>query len=198
VDPATGDAVYEDVNGDGDITTDDKTFVGSPWPDYTGGLTTTITWKRFDLTSFFQFSKGNDVFNGMRVFADEGGYNYDNKFHDVLRRWQNPGDVTDEPRASFDGTSGARLISSRFIEDGSYIRLQDLTLGFQLPDQAVSRFGLSNARFYVRGQNIFTSTDYSGYNPEVNSNGNSSASLATDFYAYPLARTWSFGVQAGW
>ena len=199
VDPATGDAIYEDVNGDGDITTEDKTFVGSPWPDFTGGWTTTMTWKRFDLTGFFQFSKGNDVFNGMRVFADEGGYNYDNKFSDVLKRWQNPGDITNQPRASFDGVSGARLISDRFIEDGSYIRLQDLTLGYQLPDQVASRFGLANARFYVRGQNIFTSTDYAGYNPEVNSNGStSSASLATDFYAYPLARTWSFGVQAGW
>lgn len=199
VDPATGDAIYEDVNGDGEITSEDKTFVGNPWPDYTGGWTTTVTWKRFDLTGFFQFSKGNDVFNGMRVFSDEGGYNYDNKFDDVLDRWQQPGDITDQPRASFDGTSGARLISSRFIEDGSYIRLQDLTLGYQLPDQWAGSIGMANARFYVRGQNIFTSTDYSGYNPEVNSNGSTSnASLATDFYAYPLARTWSFGVQAGW
>jgi TonB-linked SusC/RagA family outer membrane protein len=199
VNPDNGDATYEDVNGDGEITTDDKTFVGSPWPDYTGGLTTTITWKRFDLTSFFQFSKGNDVFNGMRVFADEGGYNYDNKFKNVLKRWQQPGDITDEPRASFYGESQARLISDRFIEDGSYLRLQDLTIGYQLPDNFVSRLGLSTGRIYVRGQNIWTSTDYTGYNPEVNSNGSTSnASLATDFYAYPLARTWSFGVQAGW
>lgn len=198
VDPATGDAIYKDVNGDGEITTEDKTFVGSPWPDFTGGITTTVTWKGFDLTSFFQFSKGNDVFNGMRVFADEGGYNYDNKFDDVLDRWQQPGDITDQPRASFDGVSGARLISSRFIEDGSYVRLQDLTLGYQFPERIAGSLGMTNMRLYVRGQNVFTSTDYSGYNPEVNSNGNSSASLATDFYAYPLARTWSFGVQAGW
>lgn len=199
VDPATGDAIYEDVNGDGDITSADKRIVGNPWPDYTGGWTTTMTWKRFDLTTFFQFSKGNEVFNGMRVFSDEGGYNYDNKFAGVLDRWQNPGDVTDQPRASFDGTSGARLISDRFIEDGSYIRLQDLTIGYQLPDRWAGAVGMANARFYVRGQNLWTSTDYLGYNPEVNSNGSTSnASLATDFYAYPLARTWSFGVQAGW
>ncbi len=198
VDPATGDAVYEDVNGDGDITSADKTFVGSPWPDFTGGWTTTFTWKRFDLTSFFQFSKGAKVFNGMRVFSDEGGYNYDNKFSDVLRRWQQPGDITDQPRASFDGVSGARLISDRMIENAGYLRLQDLTLGYQLPDRWAGAMGMANARFYVRGQNIFTSTDYKGYNPEVNSNGSTSnASVATDFYAYPLARTWSFGVQAG-
>jgi TonB-linked SusC/RagA family outer membrane protein len=199
VDPATGDATYQDINNDGQITTEDKTFVGNPWPDYTGGLTTTFTWKGFDLTSFFQFSHGGKVFNGMRVFSDEGGYNYDNKFIDVLRRWRKPGDITDEPRASFDGTSNARLISDRFIENGSYIRLQDLTLGYQLPERWAAGVGFANARFYVRGQNVFTHTDYSGYNPEVNSNGSTeSASLATDFYAYPVARTWSFGVQAGW
>ena len=199
VDPTTGDAIYKDTNNDGDITTEDKTFVGNPWPDYTGGLTTTVSWNRFDLTGFFQFSKGNKVFNGMRVFSDEGGYNYDNKFSDVLDRWQQAGDQTDQPRASFDGTSGARLISSRMIEDGSYIRLQDLTLGYQLPEAVAASMRLSNARLYIRGQNVFTSTDYSGYNPEVNSNGSTaSASLATDFYAYPVARTWSFGIQAGW
>lgn len=199
VDPTTGDAIYKDTNNDGNITTEDKTFVGNPWPDYTGGLTTTLSWKRFDLTGFFQFSKGNKVFNGMRVFSDEGGYNYDNKFSDVLDRWQQAGDKTDQPRASFDGTSGARLISSRMIEDGSYIRLQDLTLGYQLPEAVAASMRLSSARLYVRGQNVFTSTDYSGYNPEVNSNGSTaSASLATDFYAYPVARTWSFGIQAGW
>ena len=85
------------------------------------------------------------------------------------------------------------------IEDGSYIRLQDLTLGYQLPEAVAASMRLSNARLYIRGQNVFTSTDYSGYNPEVNSNGSTaSASLATDFYAYPVARTWSFGIQAGW
>lgn len=198
VNPETGDAIYKDVNGDGDITTEDKTFIGSPWPDYTGGWTTTATFKRFDINAFFQFSHGGKVFNAMRVFSDEGGYNYDNKFSDVLRRWRNEGDVTDQPRASYDGTSGARLISSRFLEDGSFVRLADLTIGYQLPDQWAAAVGMANARFYVRGQNVFTSTDYKGYNPEVNSNGNSSASLATDFYAYPIARTWSFGVQAGW
>ena len=199
VDPATGDAIYKDVDGDGSITTSDKTFVGNPWPDYTGGLTTTLSYRRFDLTGFFQFSKGNDVFNGMRVFSDEGGYNYDNKFIEVLDRWQAPGDNTKQPRASFDGISGARLISSRMIEDGSYLRLQDLTLGYQLPEAFASSMRLSHARVYIRAENLFTSTDYTGYNPEVNSNGSTAnASLATDFYAYPVARTWSFGLQAGW
>ncbi len=199
VDPATGDAVYQDLNGDGSITSDDRRIVGNPWPDFTGGLTTTLSWKRFDLTGFFQFSKGNDVFNAIRVFADDGGYNYDNKFRDVLTRWQQPGDITNQPRASFDGISGARDISDRYLEDGSYLRLADLTVGYELPEAFAGSIGMSRARFYVRGQNVFTSSKYKGYNPEVNSNGSTtSASVATDFYAYPIARTWSFGVQAGW
>jgi TonB-linked SusC/RagA family outer membrane protein len=199
VDPATGDAIYEDLDGDGSITTADKRIVGNPWPDFTGGFTGTASWKNFDLTAFFQFSKGNDVFNGMRVFSDEGGYNYDNKFSNVLDRWQQPGDITNSPRASFDGTSGARVISDRFIEDGSYLRLADLTIGFQLPEAFSGRLGMTRTRIYFRGQNVFTSTKYAGYNPEVNSNGSDvSAELATDFYAYPVARTWSFGVSAGW
>lgn len=199
VDPATGDALYKDVNGDGQITSADRTFIGDPWPDFTGGFTSTITWKRFDLTGFLQFSQGNKVFNGMRVFSDEGGYNYDNKFADVLNRWQQPGDKTDQPRASFDGLSDARRISSRFLEDGSYLRMADLTFGYQLPDQLAASAGFANARLYVRAQNLFTITDYSGYNPEVNSNGSqTTASVATDFYAYPIARTWTFGIQAGW
>jgi TonB-linked SusC/RagA family outer membrane protein len=201
VDPNTGDATYQDVNGDGQITTEDKTFVGNPWPDFSGGLTTTFTWKRFDLSGFFQFSKGNKIFNAMRVFSDEGGYNYDNKFSNAMKRWRQVGDRTNEPRASFDGLSQARLISDRMIEDGGYLRLQDLTLGYQLPERWAASMRLAHARFYLRGQNLFTSTDYSGFNPEVNSNGSTvtnNGSVATDFYAYPVARTWSFGIQAGW
>jgi TonB-linked SusC/RagA family outer membrane protein len=199
VDPATGDALYKDVDGDGSITTADRTFIGDPWPDFTGGFTSTITWKRFDLTGFFQFSKGGKVFNAMRVFSDEGGYNYDNKFADVMDRWRQPGDRTRSPRPSFDGVSDARRISSRFLEDGSYLRLQDVTLGYQLPAALAASAGFANARFYIRAQNLFTITDYTGYNPEVNSNGSTAtASVATDFYTYPVARTWSFGIQAGW
>lgn len=199
VDPATGDAIYKDLNGDGNITSADRTIVGSPWPDFTGGLTSYLTWKGFDLTAFFQFSKGNEVFNAVKIFSLSGGYYYDNSFIEALDRWQQPGDETNEPRASFDGLSGARLVSSRFIEDGSYLRLQELTVGYQLPSRFAASMGFSNARVYVRGQNVFTSTDYSGYSPDVNSNGSSSnIELGTDFYSYPQARTWSFGVQAGW
>ncbi|MBK6844768.1 MAG: TonB-dependent receptor [Gemmatimonadetes bacterium] len=200
VDPQTGDAIYDDVNGDGDITADDRVIVGSPHPDYFGGFTNTISWKGFDFRSFVQFTQGNKVFNAIRIFADDGGYYFDNKLRDSYeKRWKKPGDIAEQPRLSYDGTSGARDVSSRFVEDGSYVRLQELTLGYRLPRSWARTFNLDEARFFVSGRNLVTWTDYTGYNPDVNSNGSSATiSLGTDFYAYPLARTFSFGVRGAW
>lgn len=200
VDPQTGDAIYDDVNGDGDITADDRVIVGSPHPDYFGGFTNTISWKGFDFRSFVQFTQGNKVFNAIRIFADDGGYYFDNKLRDSYeKRWKKPGDIAEQPRLSYDGTSGARDVSSRFVEDGSYIRLQELTLGYRLPRSWARTLNMDEARFFVSGRNLVTWTDYTGYNPDVNSNGSSATiSLGTDFYAYPLARTLSFGVRGSW
>jgi TonB-linked SusC/RagA family outer membrane protein len=199
VDPQTGDAIYEDTDGDGSITADDRQIVGSPHPDFSGGITNNLTYGRFDLSVFFTFSKGAEIFNAARIFSDAGGYYVDNQFSDVLDRWQQPGDVTDQPRASYDGNSDARQVSSRYIENASYLRLQELTLGYDIPVTAAGLLGLSQARFYVTGHNLFIIDKYKGYDPDLNSNGSSAnISLASDFYAYPLARTWTFGIQAGW
>ena len=200
VDPQTGDAIYDDVNGDGQITADDRTIVGSPHPDYFGGFSNSLTWKGFDLRTFLQFSQGNKVFNAIRVFADDGGYYFDNKLKDsYVKRWQKPGDVAQTPRLSYDGTSGSRDVSSRFVEDGSYLRLQEVTLGYRLPRSFARAANMEEARFFVSGRNLKTWTDYTGFNPDVNSNGSTaSTSLGTDFYAYPLARTISFGVRGTW
>jgi TonB-linked SusC/RagA family outer membrane protein len=199
VDPQTGDAIYDDINKDGSITADDRVVGGSPQPTHWGGFNNTFAFGNFDLRAALQFSGGNKIFNAMRIFADDGGYNYDNKFTDVLRRWQKPGDITDEPRASFDGLSGARQISTRFLENGSYTRLQEVTLGFKLPASMGRRAGLEAARLYVSGRNLHTFTGYSGYNPDVNSSGSSSSiGLGSDFYAYPLARTWMLGLTGEW
>jgi TonB-linked SusC/RagA family outer membrane protein len=199
VDPATGDAVYEDVNGDGQTNSDDRIVVGNPQPTHWGGFTNTLAFKNLDLRAALQFSGGNKIYNGIRAFADDGGYNYDNKFVDVLRRWQKPGDITDEPRASFDGTSGATISSSRFLEPGGYARLQEVTLGLKLPDSFVRVAGFQNSRLYVTGRNLHTWTKFKGYNPDVNSNGSgANISLGQEFYAYPLARTWMVGVSGEW
>lgn len=203
VDPQTGDALFRNAAGqnvvDSLLTTADRTFIGNPYPNFTGGFTTTLTWNRFDLRGFFDFSQGGKVFNAVRIFAASGGYYFDNEYADQLGRWQKPGDITDVPRASYDGTSGARVLSSRFIEDGSYFRLQDLTIGYNLPLTFTKATGFHDARIYLTGHNLFTRTKYKGYDPDVNSNGNfNNIDIATDFYAYPTARTFSFGFQAGW
>jgi len=191
--------VFKDVNGDGDITADDRVVGGNPQPTHWGGFTNTITFKNLDLRAALTFSGGNKIFNAMRLFADDGGYNYDNKLSDVLSRWRQPGDITNQPRASFDGVSGAREISTRWLENGSYTRLQEVTVGFRLPASVTRTSGLQNSRIYVSGRNLHTFTGYSGYNPDVNSNGSSSnIGLGTDFYAYPLARTFMVGVSGEW
>jgi TonB-linked SusC/RagA family outer membrane protein len=199
VDPETGDAILRDIDGDGELTTADRMIVGNPHPDYFGGLTNTFTLGNLELNTFLQFSQGNDVFNMMRIFADDGACTYDNKFTDVLRRWQKPGDVTDVPRMSYDCASGADVISSRFIENGSYLRVQEITLGWRVPSALASRARLDNARLYVSGRNLATFTKYSGYNPDVNSAGSdANVVMGTDYYAYPLARTFTLGITAGW
>jgi len=188
VDPATGDAQYST----------DQEFVGTPHPKYQGGFTSDMSWMGFDLHGFVQFSQGNQIFNGIRVFADDGGRYLDNKFRDVLRRWQNPGDITDQPRASRNGSSGALQVSSRFLEDGSYVRLGDLTLGYNVPKGWVRSAGLANGKIYVSGHNLHTWTKYKGYSPDVNSSGsNTNTSLGGEFYAYPIARSVTFGFKAG-
>ena len=196
VDPATGDAVFEDVNHDGVINDDDRVYVGSPHPKYWGGFTNDLSWGRFELRGFLQFVQGQTIFNAISVFANDGGYYYDNKFKRALNRWQQPGDVTNEPRASFDGTSGADLISSRMMEDGSYWRLQELTLGYNLPAYISNALQMKDARLYVSGRNLYTWTKYSGYSPDVNSAGSSTnTELSTEFYAYPSARSFMIGLS---
>jgi hypothetical protein len=201
VDPADGNVVFATAAG-GETkapTSSDLMFVGSPQPKYYGGLTNTFSFKAFDLRGFFQFSQGNKVLNMMRIFTDDGGYSYDNKTTHALDRWQKVGDVTNEPRMSYDGTSGARLLSSRMVEDGSFVRLGEVTLGYKLPNGLAQRSGLESARLFVSGRNLKTWTKYSGYNPDVNSGGSSAnVVMGVDYYAYPLARTFTVGLTAGW
>ena len=196
VDPATGDAIYDDINGDSTINDADRVYIGSPQPNFWGGFTNEVSWRGFDLRGFLQFTQGFKIFNAINVFANDGGYYYDNKFRKALRRWQQPGDITDEPRASFDGLSGADRISSRYFEDGSYVRLQEVTLGYRIPPRIASVIRLTDGRLYVSGRNLYTWTKYSGYSPDVNSDGSdSNTALGTEFYAYPAARTIMFGIS---
>ncbi len=191
VDPTTGNLVYEDLNGDGIITSDDRMKTGDPNPDFTLGFTNTFSYKSFDLSIFLYSMYGNDVFNGTFIYL-ESGTGEDQQTTTMIDRWKNPGDVTDVPRV------GDPYKSSRFIEDGSFLRIKNVTLGYNFSKELIKKIGLKTARFYVTGQNLFTFTVYKGMDPEVNYYGGSSnIILGTDFFTYPQIRTVMLGLNLG-
>lgn len=194
VDPSTGDIVYADKNFDGVLSTADRTKVGNPHPDFIGGITNNLSYKRFDLSIFFQGSYGNDVFNGSRLFLEslQGG---DNQLAVVNNRWRQPGDITNIPDATNDPVraSSNKRVSSRFIEDGSYLRLKNMTLGYAFINKRSAEKGLSKLRMYVSAQNLLTFTNYTGLDPEVNYRGNDNAVIGTDFFTFPQVRSYTVG-----
>jgi TonB-linked SusC/RagA family outer membrane protein len=190
VDPETGDIKYRDVNGNGIFDTGDRTVIGSGQPDFIFGFTNNFSYRRFSLDLFFQGSYGNDIFNATRVDL-EGMFDSKNQSVAVLDRWTPENPNTDIPRARFGNLDNVRN-SSRFIEDGSYIRLKSATLSYRLLDNY--RF-IKNLSVYVTGENLLTFTDYSGFDPEVNAYGTSAVELGIDYGTYPQARSVIFGVN---
>ena len=194
VDPSTGDIVFADINGDGQITSEDRTKIGDPNPDFIGGFTNRLSYQNFELSVFLQFSYGNDIFNGTRIYI-ESMKGSDNQTTAVLNRWRQPGDETDIPRATELDPNNNNRISSRFIEDGSYLRVKNVTLSYRLDRKLVNRLGVKSARVFLSGQNLLTFTNYSGMDPEVNYAGPSDLVLGTDFFTHPQVRTVSFGIN---
>lgn len=196
VDPSTGDIVYADTNFDGEITSADRTVVGNPHPDFVYGFTNNFAYKNFDLSIFLQGSQGNDVFNGSRLYLEslQGG---DNQLESVTRRWRQPGDITDIPRATTDPVAASqnKRVSSRFLEDGSYLRFKNVTLGYTLNQKNMNKRFFDSMRIYISTQNLFTFTNYSGLDPEVNYRGDDNAVIGTDFFTYPQAQTFTLGVN---
>ncbi len=194
---APGDIRFKDLNNDGVINADDRQMIGSPWPEFEGGWTNNVSYGNVDLMAFVQFSHGSDINNGFRVYADQFGSGGDNHTLRALDRWTPTHTDTDEPRAVWGDPNQNTRTSSRFIEDGSYVRLKNVVLGFTLPTDLANRVGLRTARVYVQGQNLFTRTNYTGWDPEVNSAGTSSDTFGWDFYALPQLRTFTFGINVG-
>ena len=197
VDPSTGDVVYADKNFDGQITSADRTKIGDPHPDFIYGITNSFRYGNIDLNIFFQGSQGNDIFNGTRLYLEslQGG---DNQLDAINRRWKNVGDITDIPRATLDPVASAsnKRQSSRFLEDGSYLRLKNLTVGYNFNTKDILQGKISSLRVYFSGQNLLTFTNYSGLDPEVNYRGDDNARIGTDFFTYPQARSFTFGLNA--
>jgi len=209
VDEQTGNAVYEDVNGDGLITSADRQIVGNALPNYTGGLTNNFTFKGFDLSFFFYFQQGNKIMNMNDFFMVHGGTQANIGFLPrQLERWQKPGDVTDIPRlttysanptqnggAANNYGGNVASLSSRYLEDGSFIRLKTLTLGYTLPKDVLSKIGVSKFRIYAQGTNLLTFTNYGGLDPEVSSQSNNQNTVGYDWATVPQPRTFQIGAS---
>ncbi|OWP61899.1 SusC/RagA family TonB-linked outer membrane protein [Hymenobacter amundsenii] len=190
-----GDIRFRDLNGDGIITPLDRTVIGNPNPKAIAGVTNNFSFKGLELSVFFQGSFGNDIYNQNRetLEAMSAPLNQDTR---VLNRWTPTNTNTNVPRAVFGDPNGNARYSDRFIENGSYVRLKNLTLGYTLPTAISQKALLSNLRLYVTGQNLITWTDYSGYDPEVSSAPFSTTGLGRDFGVYPQSRTYTVGLNA--
>lgn len=193
VDPATGDALYEDINGDGRISTEDGQVIGNAQPDFYGGLNNRFSYKGFDLSVFFHFMYGNKVLNLTNSTLVNAGEDIENnQSATALRRWKTEGDITDVPRYEL-GNTYNNYHSSRFLEDGSFLRLKNVALGYTLPARWISRIGLQSARVFVSGTNLWTLTSYSGVDPEVSTLDGSTTAQGIDLFTLPQVKT----VQGG-
>ena len=189
VDPETGELMYRDLSGDGKISTSDRTYIGDPNQDFTYGLTNTFSWKGFNLSVFIQGSYGNDIFNASRI-ETEGMYDGKNQSTKVLNRWKIPGQITNVPKANF-----KLLNSTYFIEDGSYLRLKDVSLSYNFKGKLLQKWGITRLQPYFTATNLLTWTSYSGMDPEVNQWGNSGTVQGIDWGTYPHSRSYVFGIN---
>lgn len=195
VDPVTGNLFYLDSKGNDTFNPNaatDRVFIGNPNPKFIYGFTNSFSYKSFALTVFLQGTYGNDVFDATRIETEamEGPKNQSTA---VLRRWEQAGDITDIPRS---GNSNNSRVSSRFVEDGSYLRVKTATLSYNLPKSLLSKAKIASAKVYVTGENLFTITGYSGYDPEVNFAGaNSNTVLGIDYGTFPQTRNLIFGLS---
>ncbi|WPP50961.1 SusC/RagA family TonB-linked outer membrane protein [Catalinimonas niigatensis] len=182
---------------DGTLNSDDRTIIGNPNPDFIWGFNNDFKWRNFDLNIFFQGSQGNDILSYTLMELNLlSGIN--NATTEALDRWTPSNTNTDIPKASSGRT---RRVSTRWIYDGSYIRLKNLALGYTLPQTVLDRLNLERLRIYVSAQNILTFTDYPGYDPEVNyqtSGGqNGNRNLGLDYGSYPNAKSYTVGLNIG-
>lgn len=186
---APGDLKYADLNGDGRITDADKTFIGSPIPDLVYGFGTRVSWGGFDLAATFSGQRGNEVFNGKKAVRF-GVENFETSF---LDRWTGPGTSNWEPRITNAGHN--YQASERFIEDGSFLKLNALQVGYRLPESLTGRWNLQTARIYLNGTNLFTVSDYTGYTPELTVDDVIRSGI--DLGVFPPARTITLGLDVG-
>ncbi|MCF0160033.1 MAG: TonB-dependent receptor [Bacteroidaceae bacterium] len=190
-----GNYIYKDLNNDGKIDVNDRTYIGNPHPDLTGGINIGLTWKNFDLGTYMYYSIGNDILKAYEAHTMWGMIGFAYSYDRLNRAWhptQNPtGDLP-----LFVGTEGGTnvMTNSKYVEKGSYLRMQTLTLGYTLPKKFTNKLTLSKIRVYAQLGNVFTLTSYSGLDPEVTSFGNDRRT-GVDYGNYGVPRQYLFGVN---
>lgn len=192
--PVGGTLKYEDFNEDGKIDAKDRQVIGSPHPKFFGGLNTNLSYKDFDLGLQFSFMYGNKIFNQMR-FLSSRGFCYDAARIERVDAWGKPGDITTEHKVSTSTDARDNQFSSKYVEDGSYLRLNNLTIGYTLPGTVTSKLKLASLRFYLSAQNLFTITQYKGYDPEVNSKSGNIHTQGVDIGMVPQVSTYMLGLN---
>lgn len=187
-----GDVRFIDLNGDNIIDDADRTVIGNPNPDFIGMFSSAVSYKRFSLNAMFNFSVGNDLYNGTRNNL-ESMSGYENQTQVALNRWRADGQITSTPRANWGDPMGNAQFSDRWVEDGSYLRLRTLALSYNIP---VKDKTIKGAKIYVTANNLFTLTNYLGYDPEFSAN---SALFAqgVDTGLIPQVRTFQLGFKLG-
>ncbi len=196
---APGDIKYKDLNGDNRINSDDQTFIGSPHPDMTYGISIDLQYKIFDLKIFGQGVYGNEVFFGP-IFYLESPTAYWNVLSTMNDHWEQTGDDPSVPRLDFNNSNLNLRKSDRYIHDGSYFRIKNVQLGVTLPDQISRKVGIERLRVYVASQNLLTFSKYPGFDPEIGrgpeqTNSPAQLDMGIDRGLYPLARSYMVGVN---
>lgn len=186
-----GDIRFKDTNGDGTLGDDDKRYMGSGLPDFEYGINFNAKYKNFDISMFFQGTQGNKIYNGVKMWL----YRTDrtNMSSDLLNAWTPQNTGTDIPRNAFGDPNNNIRPSSYFLEDGSYFRLKNIQIGYNLPDSLTSKLAISNARVYVTANNLFTITKYSGFDPGLANGGTFTRGVDRGFY--PLTKSLILGIN---
>lgn len=182
-----GDMWFVDVDGNGEINDLDRTVIGNPSPDCIFGFNNTFSYKNFDLSIFFQGALGNQVWNGVRASHESMNSTY-NQLATTLERWTGEGSSYSMPRAIYADPNNNSRASTRWLEDGAYAKLKNLTFGYTLPEKWIRKAKMKALRLYVSLDNLCTITNYSGLDPEAGLSG-------LDYGVYPSARTYMFGVS---
>ena len=208
--PRPGTMKLKDTNGDGKIDANDRTIIGNANPKATGGFGINARAYGFDLSANFNFSIGNDIYNANKIeFSTTGKYQYRNMLSDMEsgKRWTNlnaDGTICNDPETlatlnanttEFSPFTDRMVFSDWAVEDGSFLRLNTLTLGYTLPNELVKRVGISNLRFYATAYNVFCITSYSGYDPEVSTMRRTNLTPGVDYSAYPKSRQFVVGLN---